>query len=49
MLFMLELFEPLHGWVKGYQVTTLWDAINRAIDMQDIVPERKLPLKPYFP
>jgi len=49
MLFVERLFQPLCGWVKGYQPTTLRDAVGKTRDMQDVVPRSKFPTKPSFP
>jgi hypothetical protein len=49
MLFVEGLSKPLHGWVKAYNPATLQDAVNRARDMQDVVPKSRFPLKPTFP
>jgi hypothetical protein len=49
MLFVKGLSEPLRGWVKDYNPTTLQDVVNRARDMQDNVPKSRFLPKPYFP
>ena len=41
MLFIEGFSEPLRGWVRAYQPTTLQDAINHARDMQDAVPNNR--------
>jgi hypothetical protein len=49
MLFVEGLFEPLHGWVKAYNLATLHDVVSRARDMQDVVTKSRFPPKPSFP
>ena len=49
MLFTEALTEPLRGWVKSYKPPTLQDAISRARDLKDSVPNNNFPLKTNFP
>lgn len=49
MLFVEGLSEPLRGWVKGFEPTTLCVAINKTKDKQDASSKNKFTLKPSFP
>lgn len=48
MLFVEELLEPLHGYVRTYKPTSLHDFISRAQDMIDVVPNKRafVPMRP---
>ena len=50
-MFIDGLEKPLHGLVKYTKPTTLQDAIERAIDLQDALPKAKVTFqqKPNFP
>ena len=50
-MFIDGLDEPLHGLVKSTKPTTLYDAIERARDLQDALPKAKENFhhKPSFP
>ena len=49
MLLIEALTEPLRGWVKAYKPPTLQDAISKARDLQDLVPNNRFLLKTNFP
>lgn len=42
MLFVEGLAEPLHGWVKSFEPTTLHASINKTRDLQDATSKNKL-------
>lgn len=41
MLFVKGFSEPLCGWIKGFEPTTLRVAINKTRDMQDVTSKNK--------
>lgn len=51
MLFIEELAEPLHGWVRAYWHVSLQDSINWTRDMLNAVLKTRAPVpsKPTFP
>jgi len=49
MLFTEGLFEPLRVWVKAFKPETLYDAIIKTRDMEDVVMKSKSFTKPFIP
>lgn len=49
MFFTEALSEPLQGWVKAFNPTTLQEAIKKTRDMGNATVKSKAPPKPFFP
>lgn len=49
ILFVDGLTNPLHGWVRAYNPTTLQDVVTRTRDIYDVVLKYKLPPTPTIP
>ena len=49
MPFTEALAEPLQGWVKAFNPTTLQEAIKKTQDLGNATVKTKVPSKPFIP